>query len=114
MHRNKSKNDAELKPNKSFVTAHLVRFYLIGHGATRFTQNPKEKKEVTSLWAVESSSRDLNSELPPAWSASSYLAPARVAVRRHERGFRRYLSADKGEGEIVDARERGMGDAPSR
>ena len=29
------------------------------------------------------------------------LAPARVAAQRHERGLRRYLSADKGEGKLL-------------
>ena len=65
-------------------------------------KTPKEMEVATSLVAaVESSSRDLDSELPPTWSAGSYLAPARVAVQRHERGFRRYLSADKGEGKLL-------------
>ena len=39
---------------------------------------------ATSLFAaVKSFSRDLDSELPPTWSAGSYLSPARVAVQRH-------------------------------
>ena len=41
--------------------------------------------------------------------------PARVAAQRHERGLRRYLSADKGEGKLLMLGvEGGMVDAPSR
>ena len=48
-------------------------------------------------------------------SAGSHLAPARVAAQRHERGFRHYLSADKGEGKLLMLGvEGGMVDAPSR
>ena len=45
----------------------LNQVYLIGHGATRFTQTPKEMEGASSLFAaVESFSRDLDSELPPS------------------------------------------------
>ena len=48
-------------------------------------------------------------------SAGSHLAPARVAAKRHERGFRHDLSADKGEGKLLMLGvEGGMVDAPSR
>ena len=85
-------------------TATLRQFYfsrLAPH--THSYTKPQKKMEVaTSLFAaVESFSHDFDSELPPTWSAGSYLAPARVAVQRHEQGFRRYLSADKGEGKLL-------------
>ena len=95
-------HNAELLPTKAIhgnTYAGLLRDWR--HPQT-FTQNPKEKESRDfPERVVQPCSLDLDSELPPTWSAGSYLAPARVAAQRHERGLRRYLSADKGEGKLL-------------
>ena len=99
MQRNKSKNDAELKPNKSFVTAHLVRFYLIDKRHNHTYKTPKEMEVATSLIAaVESSSHDLNSE-------PLRRGPRARTSRRHVWPF----DATNGVSGAISARIRGRG-----
>ena len=85
---------------KRFMRQHLNGFtYRDWRHPQTFTQNPKEKESHDfPERVVQPCSLDLDSELPPMRSAGSHLAPARVAAQRHERGFRHYLRADKGEG----------------
>ena len=99
--RNKSKERTQIYNRiLQLFTATLKQFYFTDwrHPQT-FTQNPKRKgSHDFPVRVVQSSSLDLDSELPPTWSAGSYLAPARVAVQRHERGSGAISARKRGRG----------------